>query len=255
MKNVFKAITVMACILATPTAAQAGGRIFDGSVKDSSHYAPVYNWTGPYVGAAIGYSWTGYDFTHDVFLAPSYDVTRTTGPDSDGITGTLTIGYDHQIWSNVLVGVFADFTFADHDVDDRIFYPTFSEGVRLSRGNAWAIGGRIGYIFRPDLMGYFSAGYTRGEYELTSLAGNGSLDEDLDGYFLGVGMVTMLGGGFGLSLDYRYSNFEEERLGSSRSGSCCFEAFDVGSDDHSGRAGITFNFGGVAAAAPYVPTK
>lgn len=95
----------------------------------------------------------------------------------------------------------------------------------------------------------------RGEYELTSLAGNGSLDEDLDGYFLGVGMVTMLGGGFGPSLDYRYSNFEEERLGSSRSGSCCFEAFDVGSDYHSVRAGITSNFGGVAAAAPYVPTK
>ena len=41
MKNVFKAITIIACLLGTATAAQAGGRIFDDSLKDSPHYAPA----------------------------------------------------------------------------------------------------------------------------------------------------------------------------------------------------------------------
>ena len=143
-------------------------------------------------------------------------------------------------------GVFADFTFGDHDGDGTIFYPVElggSEGVRLSRGNSWAIGGRVGYLVRPDTMAYFNAGYTRSEFEQMSLAGRGKLDKDLDGFFLGVGFVKQFGHGLGLSLEYRDTNFNEGRFGASSNPDCCAESFDVDAGSNAIRAGLTFHFG------------
>src|SRR5262245_42300688 len=73
--------------------------------------APVYNWTGFYVGAGFGYG---------MFNADSVLIHGATGqPDTPNVTaggrglfGTVLVGGDYQFSERIVAGVFADFDFS-----------------------------------------------------------------------------------------------------------------------------------------------
>lgn len=263
MRNKLTILAAGLALLAVPHAANADGH-YGGSIKDAPVTLAAHSWSGFYVGAALGWSRTNYDFTHDLFLDATdfslptdYDVTTTSGLKSDGLTGTVTIGYDREFAERFLVGVFADFTFGNHDDDGTIYYPIsggFTEGISLETRSVWAIGGRLGMIVRPESMLYVNAGYTQADIELSSLAGRGNLDERMNGWFVGGGLVHYLRDGIGLTLEYRYSDFGEENFGTSNQLPCCYEAFDVDASNHAIRVGLSYRFGSVRAVE-HVPLK
>lgn len=251
MKNFIALVLGAGVLFAAAADAVAGDRYY-GSMKDAPAEVAAAGWSGIHVGAAIGYSWTDYGFTHDldfdcggctyagyVFPGP-YDVTTRSSHESDSITGTVTLGYDHQVGGKFVVGVFADYTFGDESTVGRLFYPGGSEGVSFSYDNAWAIGGRVGFLVKHGTLVYFNAGYTQAQFEMVSLAGNGFLKKDIGGYFLGAGAVHKLHEGLALTFEYRYSGFGNERIGS-YSDACCYEAFDVDVDNHAVRVGLAFH--------------
>ncbi len=241
-KAIYAFIVAVAASLVFTATAMAGGTTY-GSMKDG-HAEAVHNWSGFHVGAALGYSFTDYDHTHDLFDSTvPYDATTTLNADSDGLTGTITIGYDRQMSHRFVVGVFADYTFGEHDATGMLIYPTGPEGVRFTHEDSWAVGARFGYIVMPSTLVYFNVGYTRGRFEQSSLVNGGSLEDDLDGYFLGVGLVKKLKNGLGLTLEYRYSDYSEKRLGSFTAGACCSESFDIDADNHAIRLGLTLQMG------------
>lgn len=242
-KAIYAFIVALAASMVVSATAMAGGTSY-GSMKDDFGPVAVHNWSGFHVGAALGYSFTDYDHTHDlVDTGFPWDVTTTTSLDSDGLTGTITIGYDRQFNSHFVAGVFADYTFGEHDATSVLSYPTGPEGVRFTHENSWAVGARFGYIVKPSTMVYFNVGYTQGRFEQYSLVDGGSLSDDLGGYFLGVGMVKKLTDGLGLTLEYRYSDYSEKRLGSFSAGACCSESFDLDADNHALRVGLTLQLG------------
>ena len=64
-KAIYAFIVAVAASLVFTATAMAGGTTY-GSMKDG-HAEAVHNWSGFHVGAALGYSFTDYDHTHDLF--------------------------------------------------------------------------------------------------------------------------------------------------------------------------------------------
>lgn len=158
----------------------------DMPVKAPAHMAapaPVYNWTGMYVGANVGYGWGDNDAT----LGPSPDTYSQTfwngafaagaapsgfGFRQSGIIGGIGIGYNYQLNALVL-GVETDFQGAN--VDDTITtatsgVPGFVSGAFSSSQDLRWLGtvrGRIGYAWDRVLL-YATGGFAYGrvDYDL-----------------------------------------------------------------------------------------
>jgi outer membrane immunogenic protein len=136
--------------------------------------APVYNWTGCYVGAGGGYGM----FNEETAL-----VTRTALPGIpagttfvDGLTqggrgwlATAQVGCDYQL-SNVWGGNWVFGAFADADwTNIKGRHTGGNVNIGLQDGDErlrreWAVGGRLGWLVRPQLLAYVSGGYTQASF-------------------------------------------------------------------------------------------
>ncbi|MEL7047478.1 MAG: outer membrane beta-barrel protein [Pseudomonadota bacterium] len=222
------------------------------SVKDHGYSAPA-NWNGAYVGLAVGYTWADSELTRDVFVAPGtlgfpvagVDDRAVSDADLNGVTGTVTLGYDRMLTDRILAGVFVDYTFGDVDGDGAVTDPVSGpQSYQLDIDDAWSVGGRIGYLARPDTLIYVSAGYTEVDVALTS--GTTTVEEDHGGYFIGVGLERVFRESLTLSLDYRYSDYEQETQFFNQVSvggvPCCSERIDIETDNHAIRLGLNFRF-------------
>ena len=82
--------------------------------------------------------------------------------------------------------------------------------------STWSVGGRIGYLITPNLLTYFSGGYTESTFDRVNMAGFlAPADLYLDkqtykGWFLGAGdeyALSFLPGLF-WKTEYRFSEFD-----------------------------------------------
>jgi outer membrane immunogenic protein len=93
--------------------------------------------------------------------------------------------------------------------------------------DAWAVGGRIGYLVTPNVFTYWNGGYTETRFDQINLSGIvfstpiGSIgSHTYNGWFIGGGYEIGLAGFFGWQLppglfwrtEYRYSSFDSADL-------------------------------------------
>ena len=249
-----KALTsafLAAALLALPTAAFADNH--RGSYKDVPMAAPVMNWSGFHIGLAIGYSTSDAELTRDLFLVPGVstafpagvDDRDTIGTDPNGVVGTVTLGYDRMLGDKLLAGVFVDYTFGSHGDSGLANEPgTGGVSYTVDVDSAWAVGGRLGYLVRPETLIYVSGGYTETDIDLRS---NGQrFEEDHGGYFIGGGLAHHLRDGLVLTADYRYSDYDSETFFDQQQfigGTlCCSERIEIEADNHAFRIGLSYRF-------------
>jgi outer membrane immunogenic protein len=195
------------------TAADLPARAYPAPVA----VAPVYNWTGFYVGGGFGYGL--YDVETSTF-APGFDNAFNNGDTGGrGWLGRVQVGYDYQFASWV-VGVFADYdwsnirgTVADHNS---------SNNFDLKQSSAWAVGGRIGYVVVPQLLAFTTIGYTEARFQGSTgtcvfSSGCGVIgtlpDHTFSGWFIGGGAeyaFSWLGPGWTWKTEYRLSEFSRD---------------------------------------------
>jgi outer membrane immunogenic protein len=134
-------------------------------------------------------------------------------------------GCDYQFtaagwWSNWAVGAFADYDFMNLH---RNFETADGFGIgNAKEKNAWAVGGRIGYLVTPNVFTYWNGGYTETRFDQIFLSDPfdgdpvGSLGaHTYHGWFVGGGYEIGLAGFFGWQLppglfwrtEYRFSSF------------------------------------------------
>jgi outer membrane immunogenic protein len=188
------------------------------------------SFTGCYVNGGGGYGlWNIDHFTKDGFGAT---LTSSATSGGRGWLGRFGGGCDYQFgggggfWSNWVVGVFADYDTMDLH---RNFATNDGFGVgNAKEKDAWAVGGRIGYLVTPNVFTYWNGGYTETRFDQINLFDSdgdgtpvGSIgSHTYHGWFVGGGTEIALSGFFGLQLptglfwrsEYRFSSFNSADL-------------------------------------------
>ena len=163
--------------------------------------APVANWTGCYISGGIGYSlWQQENVTY-FDGPPRTAVTGQWDAGGRGWTGRGQGGCDYQLGMgtrNIVIGLFGDYDFTD--VHGRPIEPLFNAGGTEKQSSQWAFGGRIGWLATPQLLTYFSGGYTEAHFDAvnpTVFNGIGAIGvptgfyvpgQTYKGWFLGFGL-------------------------------------------------------------------
>src|SRR6201746_1210577 len=201
-------------------------------------YAPIYNWTGFYIGGHIGGAFDGNN-----------GFNGTTNNSSDGrFLGGVQVGADYQFAPNWVLGIEGQYSWLANN-NGGIIFP----GALTYTNNQRALGsvtGRVGYTWGPALL-YVKGGYAYSDYSdslnLGGLATAFALDgSHHDGYTVGAGLEYMFAQNWSAKIEYQYYDF-----GKTRFNVAPLDAFgSVRDDEHTVKAGLNyrFNWGGPVVA-------
>jgi outer membrane immunogenic protein len=185
--------------------------------------APVYNWTGCYVGGGGGYAFWQQD-SFATFNGAPLTVSQSNG--GRGWFGQGQVGCDYQFRLSlpvltffspeVVIGAFSDF--AGGDIKGSSSFTPFTGSE--SESWTWAVGGRAGVLVTPRFLTYVDGGFTQARfdgvnYNLAFGGGNPSgfslAAHTYDGWFIGTGFeyaFTWLPiNGLFLKTEFRYSEY------------------------------------------------
>jgi outer membrane immunogenic protein len=142
--------------------------------------APVYNWTGFYVGGNVGYGWGSASSDVNYFqpFAPDIFALRINGSDTvhmNGVIGGVQAGYNLQS-GNYLFGIETDFQGSGQSGTSN-FNIAFNNGnpsnasISLKERMPWfgTVRGRVGYVANQWLL-YATGGLAYGRIEGNSSA-------------------------------------------------------------------------------------
>jgi outer membrane immunogenic protein len=231
--------------------------------------APVANWSGCYISGGIGYGLSQSENISYFNAPPRVVGTPEWDQGSRGWLGRVGGGCDYQFSSGlpwqIVVGVFGDYDFADIN-GRRLDSFAFVHGEE-KLDQQWAVGGRIGLLVTPQLLTYFSGGYTEAQYNYGALsfaappfgtpAGFNLANSTYKGWFLGSGLEYQLGWAPGLFVktEYRFSEFD---VGTDRyrfNGTNVLTGFEVDTKKFVQTVTTSlvwkFNFGGAPLVARY----
>jgi outer membrane immunogenic protein len=191
--------------------------------------APIYNWTGFYVGGHIGGAFGG-----DSSLQGS------SGQFLGGVQG----GVDYQFAPNWVIGAEAQYSWLANNNNNGVLFPAGT----LITSNYDQIGsatGRFGYTWGPGLL-YAKGGYAWRDNNNIGVSVGGvpvafaTTGNHSDGYTVGAGLEYMFAPNWSAKVEYQYYNF----------GSTTFTAGTpeiIGArfrdDEHTVKLGINYRFG------------
>lgn len=181
----------------------------------------IHNWSGAYVGAAVGVA-----SMHSLYL-PSVGNDPELGGDSATITGLA--GYNVQR-GNFVVGVEADITLASIKAKNRL------DEVELEVPFISTARVKLGYAINDTLI-YTTAGVGVLKAKMRLTAFNETDKKTHYGYVIGGGIETLLTENINMRLEYLYGDFGKKTYN--------FTPGNVSEDIsslHLVRAGLTYNF-------------
>lgn len=143
-----------------------------GTYAKAPVVAPVYDWSGFYIGGNVGYGWGDRNVTSSPndSLSGLLGAGSPTSFSTSGVFGGFQAGYNRQFNSNILLGLETDFNFSDIQgsgssssqvLGQEQFGPATNEHVK------WfgTVRGRLGYVAAPDLLIYGTGGLAYGQVE------------------------------------------------------------------------------------------
>jgi len=189
MKKILLASAALAA-LSFATSASAADLGAAPYVKAAPPVAAL-NWTGLYIfGGAGGGLWTADN------NSPGNRTQRLGG---DGWYGTVGIGYDWQLNSKWVLGLFGDAQFGEVKGSMEDSAQNLEGAVKLR--NAYAAGARLGYLVAPNVLSYVNAGWAGSDWSGATMT---TLDKDVFGAKTGSFSTNgwFVGGGVENNLDF-----------------------------------------------------
>ncbi|MBL8568452.1 MAG: porin family protein [Phreatobacter sp.] len=157
---------------------------------------PVFNWSGVFVGAQIGYGWGRNTRENTLPFINSYN--------SRGLLGGVHLGYNHQI-NNFVLGVVADIEAAGISGNDAGLGGSI-DGARINwQGSLRA---RAGIAFDRALI-YATGGLAFGGINYTTNGGGliDSFNRTRAGWTIGGGVEYAFTPNWTAHVEYRYTDF------------------------------------------------
>jgi outer membrane immunogenic protein len=203
--------------------------------------APIYNWTGFYIGGHVGWGQAEHDLTVDTTF-PFASVTFSDT--ADGFLAGGQVGFNYQVGQFVF-GVEGQFSWTDISRDDTFGIP----GFNLNREVNWlaTVAGRLGVAFGNALF-YGKGGVAFMDWSTTAcLTGFGcaSVGDTETGWMVGVGLEYGFTPNWSAKIEYNFNRFDDVA-------SSFFNVPGVHNDVdiHVVKGGINFRFGPFVAPAP-----
>jgi outer membrane immunogenic protein len=196
--------------------------------------APIYNWTGFYIGAHVGAGF-GNDNTFNGLVG--------NGNNDARFLGGLQAGADYQFAPNWVIGIEGQYSW----LSGNYINANFGNGF-IYNNNQRAIAsitGRVGYTWGPALL-YVKGGYAYSDNnETLTFAGAPvafSFDSGhRDGWTVGAGLEYMFAQNWSGKVEYQYYDFGNSRFVNPPA-LAPFGSFRT--DEHTLKAGINYRFGG-----------
>jgi outer membrane immunogenic protein len=226
----FKIIAATAFVtVATLGSANAADLPMPAPVYKAPPAAPVYNWTGCYVGAGGGYGMWDQD-SYTFITATGVPATTNNTNGGKGWFGQGQVGCDYQFalplgfWNpNLVVGAFGDFE--GGSIRGQSTIVGGATGFE-NESSTWAAGGRAGFLVTPRFLTYFDGGYTQARFDgINYTAGIVGFPATIatapaatyKGWFLGSGFEYAFDflpiQGLFLKTEFRYSQYGNVNLG------------------------------------------
>jgi outer membrane immunogenic protein len=184
-------VALMALSTASAFAADLPGRPY---TKAPAHVpAPVYNWTGVYVGGHIG----------GAFETSNIGGLATSG-DRSSVFGGVQIGYDYQFMPNWVVGIEGQYSALDLSRSGTLGAVSAFDKTR----GFGSVTGRIGYTWGPGLL-YFKGGAGfRAPDDLNATIGGVRVPDTVSrqdsGYTVGGGFEYLFAPSWSAKVEYQY---------------------------------------------------
>jgi outer membrane immunogenic protein len=190
MKSVFVAgVSALALIAGLASAQAADIPARQMPAKAPAYVAPVFTWTGPYIGINGGWGWGSSDYGGGAFAG---------SPDVDGALVGGTLGYNWQMGAAVF-GLEGDIDWSDI----RGSAPC-GGGTTCDTHNTWlgTVRGRLGYA-AGQFMPYVTGGLAVGSFR-TAVNGVGSTSTTNAGWTVGAGLEAVISGPLTAKIEYLY---------------------------------------------------
>jgi len=225
--------------------------------------APVFTWTGFYVGANAGYHFSGdNDFDRTAATGFGAGVLANTIPlgfesDRDGFIGGVQAGYNFQFGS-VVFGVEADIQYTDVESDTTIFsnpgglfFPSTSTATS-ELDYLGTVRARLGFAFDRALV-YATGGLAYGDVTnavavtftpvgAAPFTYAGSESDVEFGWTIGAGVEYAFTNNLTFKAEYLYYNLGDNTIVATGPNPANTVSYKVENDGHIARAGINFKF-------------
>ncbi|MES2032327.1 MAG: outer membrane beta-barrel protein [Pseudomonadota bacterium] len=193
--------------------------------------APIYNWTGFYIGGNVGGAFGGGN--------------GFTGGNNGGkFMGGLQGGYNWQFAPNWVFGVEAQYDWTSNSGNTALVngFPAYTYSSNLK--GLGSVTGRLGYTWGPAML-YAKGGYAFSDRSRTLVGPAGTavaVNGSSDGYTVGGGLEYLFTQNWSGNIEYQYYNFGKTTLAPI--------AVSATSEQHTVKAGLNyhFNWGGPVVA-------
>ena len=207
MRHFSLALLAAVSTIALTQFASAADLPVKGPVYKAPVVAPIYNWTGFYLGLNAGGSWGRQDNT--LVTVPGGTTVFSNSDQLNGFIGGGQIGYNWQGASPLVLGIEADFQGTAQKRTDTM--GAFSVEQQLP----WfgTVRGRIGYAF-DRVMLYGTGGLAYGNYKLSVSGPGGTISDDATkaGWTLGGGVEWMFAPQWSTKLEYLYIDTGDQNV-------------------------------------------
>ena len=225
--------------VAPALAADLGARPYPYATKAPVYAAPIYNWTGFYIGGHLGGA-----FSSDNNFSGLNNGNNGNGRFLGGVQG----GADWQFAPTWVIGAEAQYSWLSGNVG--AVFPGGFAYTNRQRGLG-SVTGRVGYTWGPGLL-YVKGGYAFSDNnESVTLGGVpvafATSGDHSNGYTVGAGVEYLFAPNWSAKAEYQYYNFGKAKF-TAPAALVPFGSFTT--DDHVVKAGINyrFNWGGPVVA-------
>jgi len=202
LKRALLGATALALLAGSASAADLATRY---PVKAAPIPVQVFSWTGFYIGGNVGWGWADNSYDYTPFGLPTYSYGLGS---SNGFIGGLQLGYNYQFANNIVLGVEADFEWADiGKTATLVAGPVGGAIVNANVDYFGTIRARAGYAmdrFLPYITG--GAAWVKNTYSDPFLV---SYDNTKWGWTVGAGVEYAITNNWTVKAEYLYLGFSD----------------------------------------------